>query len=427
MRATVLAGMLAFGLLSQRVAGQTGSIVGVAYDSLRATPLRGALVTIANASQTATTDSGGLFRIDGVSAGQHTLTLFHDVVDSLGLSGLTARVSVGGAIDTVRLAVPGFATLWRRVCGPTTPPRDSGFLFGSLRSAERRAPVGGAKVRVQWAALEVEGKKTVAERQWGGEVQSDPAGAFAVCGIPADVAVRINAAKDSSATSWITIEPRSTRVRRQDLVIALGGATGTVAGVVRDASGAPASNARVAVDTMAETRTDSAGRFIVRRVRAGTREMAVIAIGAEPTVSVVDVYAGDTTLVAIDLHRVTTLAPTVVSASTVRRRMLGDLEYRRSLGIGHFMDSVALPRHASLSLAISMLTNVRDACYFIDGIDSERRDALARHPMDIAVLETHRQNDPSLAPQYRQCRSENSPRQKIPPIIILLWTKNWLP
>ena len=75
----------------------------------------------------------------------------HPILDSIGLSGLSAHATVSEATNEVKLAVPSFATLWRAACGNGTVPKDSGIVYGTIRDAARGTPVANAVVEIMWS------------------------------------------------------------------------------------------------------------------------------------------------------------------------------------------------------------------------------------------------------------------------------------
>ena len=116
------------------------TVSGIAYDSLRGEPLRDAFVTILGMGRSTTSDDAGRFRFDSLPAGTYTFATQHAAFDSIGLSGASVRLSVASARDTIRLAVPSFAALWRAACGAAPAPSDSGLVFGAVRSAANGRP-----------------------------------------------------------------------------------------------------------------------------------------------------------------------------------------------------------------------------------------------------------------------------------------------
>ena len=150
MRTTLVACACAFAstLGAQDIAPMR-QVRGVAYDSLNARGLGGALITIETLGRAAIADSAGAFVLDSVPEGRHELVLQHDLLDSLGLPEPRLAIDVPGDYRPVRLATPSFATLWRAACGPAVPT-DSGFVHGVVRDARKGDPIAGVDIQASW-------------------------------------------------------------------------------------------------------------------------------------------------------------------------------------------------------------------------------------------------------------------------------------
>ena len=347
-------------------------VTGIAFDSVRGAPLPGAFVTLTSpghASRSASSDSVGRFAFDDVVPGDYVVAVQHAAFDSLGLTGSSTHVHVTDGRDTLRLGTPSFARLWRIACDDRAPPADSGFVFGTVRSAATRQPVAGAVVTVRWIEVGLDRTKGVARRPWRTDERTDEHGGYRACDVPTGAILQIEAAADSSGesvgTDLIDLVAGDRRVERRDLVI---GASmrdshsliaGVVVGTVSDEGGAPVAGARIAALGLPETRTDSAGNFVLRGVAPGTRQLDVRAVGKTPSSAVVDVYPHDTARAAVVLRSVTTLAAMNVRSNRTYQRVVADgYEQRRSMGFGQFRDSTDLARHATLSSVFAEMPNV---------------------------------------------------------------------
>jgi len=429
---TLLAAFLL--VLSTRRVGGQGSrhengivrVIGVAFDSVRGAPLAGAFITLtspARASRSAESDSLGRFHFDGVVPDEYVVAAQHAAFDSLGLTGSSVHVHVTDGRDTVRLGTPSFDRLWRIACDDRSPPADTGFVFGTARSAATRLPVADAVVTVRWSELVVDKTTGVGRRPWRTEARTDERGGYRACNVPTGAILQIQAAADSSAdrvgTDVIDLVAGDRRVERLDLVIGASATdshsltAGTVAGMVSDEDGTPIVGARVSASGMPEARTDSAGNFVLRGVAPGTRQFDVRAVGRTPSSAVVDVYPRDTARVALVLRSVTTLAAMNVRSNRTYQRIVADgYEQRRRMGFGQFRDSTELARHATLSSVFEEMPNVIvspsgstrgakvnfpnvkgtgrcDPYIWVDGVldRSGRFDELA--PDDIAAIEVY--------------------------------------
>jgi len=408
--------------------GQSAAVAvdGVAYDSLRRVPLEGALISISGTGRTAVSDSHGHFRFAGVVPGPYIFAMLHASLDSLGLSGTSVHAVVHGAGDTVRVTIPSFSTLWRAACGRGNPPSDSGFVFGSVRDLEGRKPGAGTVVSAAWIDIGFDATKGVTQKQWRSEVRPDSAGDYSICGVPIDVELRVSATSGPAATGIIELPPDNRRIHRRDLL--LGPAArgdrdgrGAIFGLLRNAAGQPVAGARVAADDLPEVRSDADGRFVLRNVPTGTRQVTVLAIGAAPLITAVDVRPRDSSLVVLELQKVTQLAALNVTARSVRERRMADMAERRRLGFGHVADSTTVGNHGSITNAISMITDPRGVCkLYIDGtlipLDQMVIELKLRSPRDVAVIEALR----GLEVPFQWRPAKNC-------VVVLMWTKGGLP
>lgn len=349
------------------------SVTGVAFDSLSRVPLAGAFVTLAatgHATRSTTSDDHGLFRFDSVVPGTYTVAMQHAVFDSIGISGASERVAISDGRDTLRLSTPSFARIWSVACGGAPAPgsRDSGVVFGSLRSAETRRPVANATVTLHWVEVGFDKAAGVTQRGWQAEVRSDSAGDYRACDVPASAILRIGAATDAAhgglASGVVDVVPNGRRVERLNLLLAAqptdssGRATGFVEGMVTSDVDQPVADALVRVEGAPPARTDSTGGFLLRNVPPGTQEVTVQSVGAAEVATVVDVSPNDTARVAMRLRKVATLAPVRVKATASQRFVVDGFEERKSKGTGYFEDSTSISKHGSLTSVFGAIPSV---------------------------------------------------------------------
>jgi hypothetical protein len=184
-----------------------------------------------------------------------------------------------GGVDTVALATPGFAATGTLLCtDPTRPP--STILTGRILDAREGEPVGEAKVRANW--VEHEGARVMRS---DGTAGAD--GRYVLCDLPAGAPVSLAIHADSTWRESATVELPAGRVVVADLRPGAE-ARASVRGTVRLADeGTPISGAVVRIlsvrgDTVAGTRTDTAGRFLLRvRADVGYRAPAGSQVVAE--------------------------------------------------------------------------------------------------------------------------------------------------
>jgi hypothetical protein len=192
---------------------------GLAYDSLHGRPLSGAFIGIVGMSVSAVSDSAGRFVLPSVPKGTHRVVMQHDVLDAIGLSAAGARAVVNGEKDSVIVAVPSFATLWRAACGREAPSvSDSGFVFGTVQRGNQPVPL--SVVTVSWLDLSMDSTKAVRQKQKVMEVDADSSGNFALCGVPTTTGLSLRANIGTSFGVWTDIAPLDReRIARRDLSI----------------------------------------------------------------------------------------------------------------------------------------------------------------------------------------------------------------
>ena len=343
-----------------RAQSTTTVVSGVAYDSLAFRGLGDATVQLMTLGATSTvrtakTDASGNFEFQDVPFGSYLVGFFHSKLDSLGLTGETARVDIRVARPvTVQLSIPAARTIARRVCGKDFPTEDVGLLVGHVRGANDSRVRGGAKLDVRWADIVFERGAVRREISMANATASD-VGLFAICGLPLNVPVllRVSAGADSSGQFELTL-PRSftnrdvyvAPVRRERVAAAdsmpdaeLLRGNGRLRGKVIGENKRTVADARVTVwGTGYETVTTADGEFSLANLPVGTHTLEVRAIGFMPTQIPVDVLEenarADIELAAIAI----TLDTVRVTAQRafVSHRML-EIERRQRSGMGQVL------------------------------------------------------------------------------------------
>ena len=290
------------------------TIVGTVFDSLAQRPLVGAHVHIADIGRDATTDSAGAFRFDSVSVGEHTVWADHPVLDTLGLFSLGARVDVTpAAVSTVPLAVPAFATLWRRACG-SVPVADAGhgFVFGSVHADTAGTPRPSSIVDVAWHPDDTPGAPESVVT-----TSTDSTGSYVLCGVSSVHPVAISAHDGAIATPRTSLRLGAARVARRDITLS---AASTVAEAVVDTSsgaaggrahtlrvvspdGKPVLYANVSVAGGAVRITNEKGELALGAARIHTATTSVKRIGFTPWFGTID-FPDTASVVTITLTHV---------------------------------------------------------------------------------------------------------------------------
>jgi Carboxypeptidase regulatory-like domain len=179
---------------SRAMVGATLS--GVVWDSIGNRALPGAAVFVSGTQFTARADSTGAFVLDGVPAGQHTVSFTHPAVAALGLfPSRTLNVQEGDAIG-LDLAIPSGATAAAQLCPDRAKP-GVGIVAGEVRD-EAGQPAAGAKVVVTWRQRGASERETVRD---GVEETTDASGFYRACGVPADVTLHMEATRGALKAS----------------------------------------------------------------------------------------------------------------------------------------------------------------------------------------------------------------------------------
>jgi hypothetical protein len=132
--------------------------------------------------------------------------------------------------------------------------------------------------------------------------------------------------------------------------------TGGISGVVKDSAGAPIPDVEVTAVKLAKVvRTDTAGRFLISALPAGSADFSFRRLAYSPVVLSVLVPADDTTDVEVTLG-VTALQLTgvVVQEHAAKIRTLEAFETRRKQGIGHFVTRAEIEKRHPLLLSDMM-------------------------------------------------------------------------
>jgi hypothetical protein len=270
---------------------------GLVYDSLlTGRPLAGAEVWIEGTNRTARTNATGRFEFSGLPAGRYTLTFYHPILDSTGLSAPPVVANVtGGDLPPIQLATPSPATVHRVFC-----PRDDsltkvGVLLGMVREAPGGTPIAEVMIQAEWTAYILGGGTTRAEPRTAA-TRSDAAGRVVLCGVPTDVAVVIRGQIDAGPEGMLVVDLAGRRFGAGSLHLSRTTGSGTVSGTLKDLKGSVVPGAIIlVVGTDRRARSDARGVFTVRDVLAGSRILEARAIGFHPARATATVQAGGTT------------------------------------------------------------------------------------------------------------------------------------
>ncbi len=234
---------------------ETGTIVGLVYDSTESVPLAGARVAAVGTSAVARTDDDGRFRMDDVPVGTRAVVFFHARLGTLGVAGSTPSVEVTPeSVVEAYLTVPSRETILSAWCAAEGGA--SGISVGGVvTDALTGVPLPGARVTALGDRSGVLGRRAVLK-----EVVSEAAGEYRLCGLAGEGAISVAARFGSGAAPPLEL-PASGPVLL-DIAIRISDPV-TITGTVLDyATRAPLQSARVRIlGTERDALTDSAGRF----------------------------------------------------------------------------------------------------------------------------------------------------------------------
>lgn len=335
-------------------AAQTARLEGVVTDSIRHTPLAGALVQVGEVPGRFATDSSGRFEADSLPPGSHEVRFTHPVLDSLGMrSGAVVLNLTAGTTTQVALGTPSGRTFLQRLCpapaAGTGAPEGRAAVLGVVRATDSDAPIADAAVQLQWSTMIIDEVLGFRRKVEVLNAKTDETGLYLLCNAPAGIegALLVAAEGYDSAAAGLTLGTETAAVQhfmlapRPDSGIVVAG-TATLTGTIRDEEGAPLGAADVVVVdrfgnvTHGPARTDAAGRYTLRDAPAGTRLVEVRRIGSSPERRTVTLAAGRPTRLDV------TLASQAVVLEEVEVEGESSLDrsgftMRRGIGQGQFL------------------------------------------------------------------------------------------
>lgn len=364
---------------------EPGKIRGTVYDSLLGRVIIGASVQLQGRAKPDTTDRFGRFSFDDVPAGKNVVTFSTAELDSLGFGVMGMEVRVGQKQDTtITLATPSLNTLWKQRCSGRAPmSNDSGFVWGTVRSASDLAPMVAASTVLRWYDLDEKMDLKELVKNQLHEVRTEDAGVYFACGVPTELNVTAQSATQSEASGIVEFAIGKRRVLRLDMLVSdemvvvdsaaakspsvsqntssdpLTG-TATINGRVLDEQGRAMSNALVSIaEAQAVARTSKDGRFTLQSLPAGTHMLEVRRVGAAMQTRIVALQPNQSVLVTMIADRANLLATYNVRASLTKGRQRAEYERRRDQGKGMFLEGKLLTERKYLADVFRSLKNGR--------------------------------------------------------------------
>ena len=350
------------------------TISGVVFDSLEMRPMSGAMVQLAEATQslrswTTTTDSLGRFQFTDVSPGTYLLGYVHATLELLSIEQPPVRIDVRNDNPIqLRLAGPSRQSFSALVCGSKGAGQETGLWMGFVRDATDMMPRHDGNLSLRWAETVISSGSIRQDYQTV-SARTSAAGVFALCGVPVSAPLLVQASDSGGSTSGgFELELPEGGFLRRDVFV--GRATrvirsgtdstaetpvlrgsGRLRGRVTAATGRPVVGARVALwATGAEIRTDADGMFVLSDLPSGTHTLEIRAVGYTPVRRPVDITES-TEVAAVELGNLAIRLDTLrVTAQRAYRSPLVDFERRRKSGLGRFMDEDEIEKRRPLVL-----------------------------------------------------------------------------
>jgi hypothetical protein len=253
---------------AQVIQEPAGTIRGTAFDSTTMAPMVGATLTLigldgASVLSQVDADENGDFLFSQVAAGERRILLTHPRLADLRLTPLLQTIQVRpGKVSEVRVSTPSLRTLWPLFCPGDVEPVGPGILAGWAVDSVTGVAQPVIDVAAEWRDPDGRGRRVT------GRTQSD--GSFALCGIPLDYNVRIEARFVGQVVSEDTIRTSEYTIQSLDLSLPVG-EPGTVRGVISDAeSGSPIASTVVTLEgTEHRVVTGSGGDFVFSGLEQG--------------------------------------------------------------------------------------------------------------------------------------------------------------
>ncbi len=359
------------------------AVTGIVWDSLASEPLIGATVQLARqndngVSFSATTDSSGQYRVDGVVPGRYLIGFFHPIMDALRIDPPVMLADIRpDSVAHLDLGLPGAEKIRAAVCGPNASDR-SGTMIGLVRDADTGEPLRDAKVVVTWNEFVIRDNSFKNEhRRIPAKVRAD--GSYAICGLPpnlqvvasaeapkrpgglielqftpGDLARRDFALGDSTTAAVVTL-PDTAAEKEGRLAIPITVARGkaTVSGTVRTKDGRPLAGARILVPgTDVTGQTTESGTFSLSGLPAGTYSVEVRALGYTPKRVPVDLSSRRPAQVAVLIdNRINTLSNVIVQGDRTKRDqdITGFTERAKRGGFGRFITQEDIEKRAAMT------------------------------------------------------------------------------
>jgi hypothetical protein len=342
--------------------GRRFTLDGAVLDSLSGNGIAGARVRVLESATEAVTDARGRFSLSGVLPGRYVLEIHTPWLDSL---ATTRRVpmSFTSSAPPVEVRVPSAAQLIGSICGAagSAGGGGGGVVIGrALLRDSAGAP--SARIVAEWTPAATSGDGAAADTMVNVmrriEARASSSGAFRLCGLPLNTAVRLRATADSAETADASViqVPAAGRIAHADLTLdprsALALRAAVFLGVVvTDSTRVPIAGAEVALPELGKsTLTDARGAFHIAGITPGDQHVVVRRIGYGAADARVTFRGNETVERRVVLGRAVMLEPVIVSDIAFERAM-ASFEEHKHVGLGHFITRAEMAKYEGMKLS----------------------------------------------------------------------------
>ena len=307
--------VLAPSLAAQRA---VGSLDGTIRERVGTRSVRAAVVSVVDfdseSSHTITShpDAQGRFRFDSLPAGRYLIQVAVPTLDSLEISLPAERVEIeAGKTTRFDAPLPSGSKLRDAVCHGLRLGEEKVAVAGHATNADTGEPLVGAQIAVAWVYNFIDrNTQAIVTQRRSATARTGPNGEYRMCGVPSDVTLSLQlhyenraspivrvavSDEEGAAVRDFSLSPRTAaKVTELDSVarvlsvegrdstraeLALVG-TARLTGEVRSLTSEPVAGAEVRVrDARSTTLTDSAGRYTLDALPAGTQMLVVRKLG----------------------------------------------------------------------------------------------------------------------------------------------------
>ncbi|HEX7980856.1 MAG TPA: carboxypeptidase regulatory-like domain-containing protein [Gemmatimonadaceae bacterium] len=275
----------------------------IATRSVRATVSLVQLASDATVSRSTRPDGQGRYHVDSLPPGRYLLQISTPTLDSLDLTMPAREVRIAGG-RTVRTdaVLPFGSELRDMVCRSSRLGEGTVAVAGRVLDADTEKPLAGADVVATWTDVISDGLSKPKTKKRLVVAKTGAQGEYRLCGIPGGTTLALRLQHADKGTPFVrltispdegvvvrdlSISPRSaprvalldsiarvaepTRADSSPAALQLTG-TASVTGIVRGVGAMPLAGVEVRVrDARSSTVTDSAGKFVLGALPAGTQ------------------------------------------------------------------------------------------------------------------------------------------------------------